>query len=245
MKRVLAIDMGNTNTKYALFEGAVLSKSWSHPTSDTATAAAAILEQTDAPVALSSVVPQHAETILEWCKQHGRATLLIDSGKQSIISGTEGKLGGDLLAAAVAALHLYGDGGDVLVLGLGTATTITAIAADGSFRGCQFTLGLGGMLETMAARCALLPGVSQDLKEVTLGFDTESAMRNGTLLANVGIAEAWIAKAREQLGSEAIVVVTGGWSGGVAAHTKMFNHVDRELTLKGIRILAETDGFAK
>ena len=100
------------------------------------------------------------------------------------------------------------------------------------------------MLRAMAARCALLPGVSQDLTEVALGFDTESAMLNGTLLANVGIVEKWIAKGREQLGSEATVVVTGGWSGAVAAHTEMFNHVDRELTLKGIRILAEAGGLS-
>jgi len=239
MKRVLAIDMGNTSTKYALFEDEVLSASWSHPTGDTATAASPILEQTDAPVALSSVVPQHAAAIQDWCAQHGRKLFSIDSGKQSIISGTEGKLGADLVSAAVAALKLYGNGGAVLVLALGTATTITAVAADGSFRGCQFTLGLGGTLETLAARCALLPGVSEDLKEVSLGFDTESAMRNGTLLAHVGIVEAWIAKAREQLGTKAAVVVTGGWSGTVAAHTKAFDHVDRDLTLKGIRILAE------
>lgn len=237
MKSVLAIDMGNTNTKYGLLEDGQLKAFWSHATADTQTAAASILEQSDAPVALASVVPASSEPIVKWCTAHGRQITCIASEKQSIISGDGGKLGADLLASVVAALKLYGGGADVIVIGLGTATTLTAVSADGKLHGVYVALGLSSTLETLTAKCALLPKLSDGLKGIDLGLDTESAMRNGTLLGHVGLVEAWVARSKQQIGKPVVTVATGGWSQTVAQHTKVFDHVDQHLTLKGICLL--------
>lgn len=243
MSRVLAIDMGNTNTKYGLFEDGELRSTWCHTTAKTSEESANILAQTDAPVAFSSVVPDSAAIIQQWCQSHNRKLLNIDSASQSVISGTGGKLGADLTAAAVAALKLYANGAGALVIGLGTASTITAVSAEGKLLGVQITLGLGPTLETISARCALLPTVSHELKEISLGLDTETCIRNGTLLAHVGLVEAWIGRARTQLGVPLVTVGTGGWVTTVAAHTKMFDHVDLQLTLKGVNLLAQAAGL--
>lgn len=239
MKRILVIDVGNTFTKYALCEDGAIKAAWRHATADMQTAADPILAQNDAPVVVASVVPAATRILSDQCAGKGRKLHIVSAADQSLIGGSTGELGADLLAAAVAARKIYAPAADLLVVGMGTATTITAIGADGSFKGVQITLGLTPTLETLAARCALLPNVVEGLSDITLGFDTASAIRNGTLLAQVGAVEAWVGRARAQLGTPATVVATGGWSAAVAQHTKVFDHVDPDLVLKGILLLYE------
>src|SRR5271154_3171155 len=118
MTRILAADMGNTFTKYALVEDGAIKATWRHPTAETATAAEAILAQSDAPVVLSSVVPIAAAEFERICAARGRQLLKIANQNQSIIQTPSGELGADLLAGTVAARKLYAPNSNLIVIGL-------------------------------------------------------------------------------------------------------------------------------
>lgn len=240
MRRILAVDMGNTYTKYALFEDGVIKATGRHPTVDTETAAGVLLDQWDVPVVLSAVVPEQAAKLASICAAKGRQLLSVKALAQSEITGTSGELGADLLAAAYAARKLYAPASDLLVIGLGTANTMTKILADGKFAGVHITLGMTPTLEELARRCALVPKFSEGLDDIKPGFNTEDAVRGGTLLGLVGIVEAWVGRSRKEMAPSTVTVATGGWSTAVAKHTAVFDHVDAELVLKGIYLLAES-----
>jgi pantothenate kinase type III len=240
MRRILAVDMGNTFTKYALFEDGAIKATGRHPTADTATAAGPLLDQWDVPVVLSSVVPENADKLASICAAKGRQLMSVKDLTQAVISGTSGELGADLLAAAVAARKLYAPAANLIVVGLGTANTMTRIWADGKFGGVHITLGMTPMLEELARRCALVPQFAEALDDIKPGFNTEDAVRGGTLLGLVGIVEAWVGRSRKEMAPAVVTVATGGWSAAVSRHTDVLDHVDGELVLKGIDLLAET-----
>jgi len=237
MKTLLAIDIGNTYTKYGLFRASRLRKTWQHETVAIGDQAASILKSQSAAIVVSSVVPGAIATFESICRSQGKKFTLITPSKQTIITCVTDELGADLLAAAVAAHSLFSAGKAILTIGLGTATTLTAVSSDGTFKGCYLTLGLTPTLEALAQRCALLPDSVPDPNKIGLGFDTASAMGNGALLAQTGTIEAWVRKARCKLKEPAVVVASGGWAEKVATHTKVIDHTDKHLTLKGIYLL--------
>ncbi len=239
MKRILAVDVGNTFTKYAFMEDGQIKDTRRHPTADMESAAAAIIAACADPIVLSSVVPDATAQLERICAAAGRTLLKLNELKQSIIASPSGELGADLLAAAVAARKLYAPASDLIVIGMGTANTMTAISADGQFKGVHITLGLTPMLEELSRRCALLPKLAEGLDDIAPGFNTEDAVRGGTLLGQVGIVEAWICRAKQRMAQPCVTVATGGWSAAVAKHTAVFDHVDSDLVLKGIFFLYE------
>lgn len=254
MKELLVIDAGNSRVKYALFKNGEVKKRWWHNTSapgkeitSTLVKALPARSRTRVPVALASVVPAVSEVVTAWCAEKSVELITIASIDQTIVKGTEGKLGADLTAQAAAALKLYGDGKKPLIaISFGTATTLTAVKADGTFAGCVFELGLSTGLEALSARCALLVPVTAEFDaEPRFGFDTEGAMRNGAFLGHVGMVAEWVRKGREILGADTVVIATGGWANTLTPFLTrpkregVVDIVDTELTLKGIKLLAE------
>lgn len=250
MKNILVVDAGNSRVKYALFKNGKIVKRWWHLTSECKTETAAVLQEalarrTRFPVALSSVVPSATDCVRQWCGKNKRQLVEVTSKDQHLIKGTEGKLGADLTAQAAYALMHYGKGKPLLVLSFGTASTMTAVKSDGTFAGCIFALGLESGLTALSERCALLTPVTAEFKDPpSLGFDTEGAMKNGAILAHVGMVKEWVLKGREILGGDAVTVATGGFCQTIQAlltaraKPSVLDVIDRELTLKGIRLLA-------
>ncbi|MDZ4837013.1 MAG: type III pantothenate kinase [Candidatus Melainabacteria bacterium] len=244
MSRILAVDAGNTRVKCAVVEDGAVLEQWSFLTRHVRSKVRGALSRVDLPVVLASVVPAVTKAVSAWCESSGRELFVITSKNQTLLKAND-ELGADLLAAAAAAFKLHAKGRPVAVIGLGTAITLTAIAGDGTFRGALFTLGMKQTRDTLAARCALLDHAATTApSSVLLGNDTRSCMDNGVLLATVGIARAYADQARRELGSDALIVATGGDSALVAPlanayqRRKAINIVDNELTLKGIYLLA-------
>ena len=97
----------------------------------------------------------------------------------------------------------------------------------------------------MHEQTALLPLLQMQGQTDKLGFDTESHMRNGVFVGHCGLVRQWLKTARKAAGDKVIRVATGGWSEAVSAafpEGKVFDVVDRDLTLKGIFILAKAGG---
>ncbi|MBS1991304.1 MAG: type III pantothenate kinase [Cyanobacteria bacterium SZAS LIN-3] len=243
MKALLAIDVGNTNVKYALFRGGTLTKTWCHPTDQVGVSAAAILYKTRCPVALSSVVPAASEILSALLT--GRKVIVVSAAQQDVLSGMDQSMGADRVADAVAAWKLHGRGlRPVIVVGMGTATTMLAISACGHVEGGFIAPGLGLSLSSLHAHTGLLPllqWAGPTLKQPKLGYDTETHMRDGVLAGHIGLIRQWLAIAQERSGGKALTVATGGFSQllvSACGGRKLFDVVDPHLTLKGIYHLA-------
>ncbi len=239
---LVVVDIGNTSISCGLFRGGQLDAAWRWPTADPAEASRTIAERFPlAKIAISSVVPAAAAAVAQRLRADGRSVFEIDIQKQNVISNVYDTLGADRVVNAAAALRLHGKGRSVLVFDLGTATTLTAVAADGRFAGGLITLGIDRTLDSLQ-KLAQLPVVEfaeGTLIDGGLAFDTRSAMAAGTLNAHIGLLKRWLEMGKDALPSGCVSVLTGGRSMLVSSLTSMFDVVDPQLTLKGIYLLAE------
>lgn len=239
MYKILAIDVGNTNVKYGLFVDGKLTETWKHSTAESASACAEVLSKTDAPCAMACVSPEAGKLIKAAAGQ--RFLLEVNAGSQSFLSNMAPEMGADRVADAVAAWVIYGKSKSAIVaMSFGTASTALAVDAVGKVVGGWIMAGLTAQLEVMHQRCALLPLLKMEGASLDLGIDTETHMRNGVFVGNIGAAREWLQTAATQLGSPAISVATGGWAKAIQKHGDVFCHVDESLTLQGIHLIARS-----
>lgn len=237
--KMLAIDIGNSNIKCGVIENGVVLDSWSDLTTNATNIANELHERAGSlPFALSSVVPAAAQSLE---KSFRKADVRVSADAQKEIKGFYFGFGADRVADAVAAKIIYGQEKNLVVIGLGTGTVLTAISSAGSFVGGLITLGLGSTAQTLSSRIPQLPAISFDsVSDIKLGTDTISSIGNGTLLAHLGALQSWIDCAKAQLHGPTVVVATGGWSTLVAKRFAAFDHVDAFLTLKGTYLIGSS-----
>jgi len=236
--KLFAIDIGNTNIKCGIIENGTIANIWRYETKAASAVSNEVADKAgNLPVALCSVVPWAAQEIEKSLKQD-ITRIAVES--QNIIKGLYLDCGADRVADLIAAKSLYSQGKNAIVIGLGTATVLTAVAADGQFKGGFITLGLGSTTQALISRIPQLPEVPMDFSTPPkLTFDTISSMVNGTLLAQAGAIDHWIDYAKKELVGPTVTVASGGWSETLAKHTKFIDHVDPLLTLKGTYLIAE------
>lgn len=242
----IAVSIGNTRIASAAFLNGVLERAEYALSSEPESAAKQIIDLGHFykiyEVALCSVVPPATATLLEQLRSAKFSVTEIRSDAQKLVANVYPTLGADRLANAAAALKLHATDAPVLVLDFGTATTLTAVNPQGEFVGGLITLGLGKTLSALNQSTAQLPNIrlGEGVSNVTpLANDTQSAITSGCLLAHIGIVEYWVAAARRQLGGNAKVVATGGYSSYVASATGCIDVFDQQLTLKGIKLVAD------
>lgn len=237
MNKLLAIDVGNTNVKYGLFLSGELVESWKHATADTASKCAEYLAKSDAPCAMACVSPEAGKLIKASAAE--RMILEVTASSQKVLANMAQDMGADRIADAVAAFLLYGKSKDATVLmSFGTASTLLAIDASGKVAGGWIMAGLSAQLEALHHRCALLPLLKMEGQSKELGNTTETHMRNGVFVGNIGACRAWLETAAAQMGGKVVSVATGGWAQTLEDHGKVFDNVDTALTLKGIYLIA-------
>ncbi len=254
---LLAVDVGNTNTVFAVFEGETLLVSWRLATSTDRTAdeyAATLsrLMELDGKspraveaVVVSSVVPASLfELRLLSDRMFGcRATVVgdgLDLGiKVNIPSPRE--VGADRLVNAVGAYRRYGGG--VIVVDFGTATTFDVVGDDGAYEGGVIAPGVNLSLEALHAEAARLPRIAIGRPAAVVGQDTIAAMRSGIYWGYVGLIEGLVARIRAERGQPAMrVVATGGLAELFAQATDVIGTVDSELTLYGLCVVHQHNG---
>lgn len=249
MNKLLAVDIGNSNTKYGYFVDGVLVERRVHSTAEIEQCATAQILNETFPVAISSVVPPAEETLRSLLSNH--EMISISAAEQTVLTGMALTMGADRVADAVAAWKIHGKGRrPVIVIGLGTATTMLSISASGHVEGGFIAPGLGQTLAALHQQTALLPLLDMAGQTIELGCDTETHMRNGVFVGHIGLVREWQALAKKELGKElgkkALTVATGGWSEAISAASKsskrIFDIVDPSLTLKGIHLLATAQG---
>lgn len=245
--RVLAVRRAATRSRVAAYDvdGLLADALGVDPASVGAGSTVAAIEA----VALVSVVPRWTEAVADLTRRMGRALLIASPATIPIpvhVPEPE-RVGADRLLDAFAALRLHG--APVIVVDLGTATTVDAVDASGAFVGGAIAAGLELSLAALANGTAQLPRVPAAIPERAIGRDTAEALQSGAVLGHIGL----VRELTERIGGELAgddrtrprVVVTGGLSAAPwASHLPGVDVIDPELTLKGLALLHAEVGAA-
>jgi type III pantothenate kinase len=142
-----------------------------------------------------------------------------------------------LIVNAVAARQLYGV--PVVIIGFGTATTFSAVSAQGDFVGVAIAPGLYTGAEVLFRFAAKLPQVELARPPHAIGKNTIHSMQSGLIFGFAGLVEGLVKRMRAELGGRARVVATGGLAEIIAAETDVIEVVEPDLTLMGLHMIYE------
>lgn len=143
-------------------------------------------------------------------------------------------VGADRLANAVAAIATYG--APVIVVDFGTATNIDVVDAEGVYRGGSISPGLMISAGALFSRAAKLASTPVEPPARVCGGNTTEAIQSGLVVGAAAEAEGLVARMKAELGiEEAPVIATGGLARTVSRATDLFDAIDDDLTLRGIR----------
>lgn len=145
------------------------------------------------------------------------------------------QIGSDLIVAAVAALKEYP--APLMIIDMGTATTISVIDKNRTYIGGCICPGVRISAEALSAHAALLPGINLEAPKRAIGKNTSDCMRSGIMLGAAAMLDGLIERMDDELGEPATVVATGGISRFVIPMCKRQITYDRNLLLKGLEIL--------
>jgi type III pantothenate kinase len=144
------------------------------------------------------------------------------------------QVGADRLANAVAAKELYGS--PVIVVDYGTGTTFDVVEKNGAYFGGAILPGLGISLRALNEFTAKIPLVKFEKVNFAIGRTTEEAVRSGVYHGAVGTTKELLFRIRGELKKNAPAIATGGFC-GVFKNAGIFQHVEPDLTLKGIAVI--------
>jgi type III pantothenate kinase len=249
---LLAIDVGNTNIVLGVYRDETQLTRWRLQTvpGRTADEHAVILRSLCAAndidfgtlrnLVVGSVVPTLTATFADLADRYLSARPVvvgpgIKTGIRLLVENPR-EVGADRIANTVAAHRRFG--GPAIVVDFGTATTFDAISSEGDFLGGAIAPGLEISQQALFDRAARLYRVDLQRPRTAIGKNTATNLQSGILFGYVGLVEGLISRMRAELGT-ATVIGTGGLVDLIAAETGVFDHVDRELTLEGLRVLWE------
>lgn len=254
---LLAVDVGNTNIVFALFEGREIKSRWRVATDPRRTAdeyAVWLLQlmqlqgfdpKVVKQILISTVVPRALHNLSVLAQKYFGLDPLI-AGQPPVEWGFEAdvdeprSLGADRAVNAIAAHAKYP--GDLIVVDFGTATTFDVVDFNGAYKGGIIAPGINLSLDALVNAAAKLPRIAIEAPTRTksvIGRNTEDQMHIGVFWGYVAMIEGLIARMRAEIGRPAKVVATGGLAVLFGDHTDIFDHVDTDLTLDGLAILAE------
>lgn len=248
---ILAIDMGNTNTviggideKKTYFIERVTTNQERTDT-EYAVSLKNILEMHQIPVSaiegaiLSSVVPPLNSTILNAVEKiTGIRPLLVGSGIKTginILMDNPKTVGSDQIVDAVAASHEHPL--PLVVIDMGTATTLCAVDKKGNYIGGVILPGLRVSLDSLSRKTAQLPYISLEVPDKIIGKNTIDCMRAGIIYGNVDMIDGILDRMEKELGQAPTVIATGGLARFIAPLCRHEIIYDDALLLKGLLIL--------
>ena len=261
---LLAIDIGNTQTVLGLFEDEQLRHTW-RLASDTARTSdelkafvtqlfhetGKVFQQTLAidAVVVASVVPALTKVWTELAesisyRSHGATILVVDSAITKKLNpniDNPQEAGADRIANALAAKELYG--APAIVLDFGTATNIDVIDESGSYIGGIISPGLQTSADALFNSAARLPVLDLAPPPKVLGTTTKTAVQSGLVYGEAAKVDTLIRALQNERSmlntSKLPIIATGGFASLIAPLISAVTHTDEQLTLKGLRLIAE------
>ena len=192
---------------------------------------------------LSSVVPPINGALIAAVRMiAGIRPLVVGPGMKTglnIALDNPATMGSDLVVGAAAALAIHDP--PLIIIDMGTATTITAIDKTGTYVGGCISPGPKISAEALSARTAQLPAISLESPKKAIGKNTIDAMRSGVMLGSACMVDGMIDRIDAELGGGATVVATGGIARFVLPMCRHAIEYDRDLLLKGLALLYENN----
>lgn len=251
---ILAIDIGNTNIVLGLIEDGKISSVAPRITTDLhkteyeyAVAMENVLDfvgvdATEAEGAIISSVVWPLTSIMAAAVKMltGKTALVVGAGLKTglnIAIDDPGTVGADLVVGAVGALTLAK--APLIIIDMGTATTITVVEEGNRFIGGAILPGLRLSMEALSSGTSQLPFISLDPPGKCICTNTVECMQSGAIFGSAAMLDGMIERMEAELGSKATVVATGGLSGSVTPYCRREIICEPDLLLKGLAALWE------
>ena len=190
-------------------------------------------------VIIASVVPQVLNSVRTAIRKLlGTEPLVVGPGLKTGLNiklENPGQMGADLVAAGVAALREHKP--PLVIIDMGTATTMSVLDPEGAHLGGCVCPGLRISLEALTGRTSLLPGIPLDSPRQAIGRNTADAMRSGVMYGTAAMLDGMIDRFREETGWDFTVVATGGLAKRVVPLCRHRIVYDRHLIIKGLAAL--------
>jgi type III pantothenate kinase len=247
---LLAIEQGNTNTMFAIHDGASWVAQWRSATESTRTADEYVVwlsqllsmqglgfRAIDA-VIISSVVPQSIFNLRNLSRRYFNVEPLVigENAKLGIDVRIEkpSEAGADRLVNAIGAAMVYS--GPLVVIDSGTATTFDIVAADGAFEGGIIAPGINLSMQALHEAAAKLPriAIQRPAGNRIVGTDTVSAMQSGVFWGYISLIEGLVSRIKAERGEPMTVIATGGVASLFEGATDSIDHFDSDLTIRGL-----------
>jgi type III pantothenate kinase len=245
---LLAVDVGNTQTVFGLFEGAELAEHWRiaterHRSGDEVGAmfrSFLDLERVDG-ICVSTTVPQLARAYADFAERYTEAELLeVGPGVKTGIRmryDDPREVGPDRIANAVAATARYGP--PCIVVDFGTSTNFDVVSPEGEYVGGVLAPGVEISMDALFQRAARLFKVDYVEPPTVIAKNTAASLQSGLVYGFAGQVDGIVERIRGELGVPAQTVATGGLAELIAPHARTLERVDPFLTLEGLRLVWE------
>lgn len=248
---ILAVDIGNTNIVIGCIEQEKIyfvervSTNISHTVLEYVVEFKTLLDLYQIPVKeitgciIASVVPPLNNIVKSALEKLLRITpLLVGPGVKTglnILMDNPAQVGSDLIVNAVAGLKYYG--APIILIDMGTATTISVVDENKNYIGGMILPGVRVSLDSLVNRTSQLPRISLEAPRKTIGKNTIDCMKSGIVMGQAACMDGMIERIWEELGYQAKAVATGGLAGSIIPYCKKKILCDNELTLKGLNVI--------
>jgi type III pantothenate kinase len=253
---LLAIDVGNSNTVFALYRlgtppEVVADWRMTTPSGQTTDEFGSTLQNIFAQrgldlgivdgIAVSSVVPPLDWMLRQVCELYFKVKpVFIEPGVKTglpVLTDNPAEVGADRIANCVAAFDKFG--GPTIVVDMGTATTFDVISRKGEFLGGAIAPGLAISAEALFAKAARLPRIEVKKPAKVIGTGTVDNIQIGLYYGYIGLVDGILERMIAETGPDTKTVATGGLARLIAGGSKYLKTVDDMLTLTGLRIIYE------
>ncbi|MEM8792108.1 MAG: type III pantothenate kinase [Pseudomonadota bacterium] len=249
---LLAIDVGNTNTVFALHNGAEFVDEWRCNTESVRTADQyfvwlnqlmqhkGLSPSLISEVVISNVAPATLFNLRVLCDRYFGCRPLVVGKPEcelpvDVRVDNPAEVGADRLVNTASAHHTYGP--NLIILDFGTATTFDVVGHDGAYVGGVIAPGINLSLEALKNAAAHLPHIDITMPQQVVGTNTVACMQSGAFWGYVGLIEGVCARISAEKEREMTVIATGGLSPLFARSTDIIKHVDTDLTMRGLVLI--------
>jgi type III pantothenate kinase len=248
---LLAIDCGNTNTVFSIWNGTKFIATWRIATDHKRTAdeyyvwlsSLLMLTKTEARVTeaiISSTVPRVVFNLRVLCNRYFDCRPLVVGKPECrlpvaprVDQGTT--VGPDRLVNTVAGFDRHG--GDLIVVDFGTATTFDVVDRDGAYVGGVIAPGVNLSLEALHNAAAALPHIDVARPDRVIGTNTVACMQSGVYWGYVGLIDGIVGAIRRERDRPMKVIATGGLASLFAQGTALFQSIEDDLTMHGLVLI--------